>query len=100
MLKLNQLDNKLKHYVKLKREWNRFKNILRYSKYPLAILFAGADIGLTFNPIVKIPLAIISAAVTISEIIGANVLEDSFVNVKVNTYCKKCIHSTKWLDKM
>ena len=43
-LKVNQLENKLKHYSKLKRKWNRFKNILRYSKYPIAILFAGADI--------------------------------------------------------
>ena len=34
------------------------------------------------------------------EVIGANVLEDSFVNVKVNTYDKKCKHFTKWLDRM
>ena len=32
--------------------------------------------------------------------IGVNVLEDSFVNVKVNTYDKKCKHITKWLDRM
>ena len=99
-LKLTQLEDKLKHYSKLKRKWNRFKNILRYSKYPIAILFAGADIGLSFIPIVGIPLAIISTAVTLGEVIGANVLEDSFVNVKVNTYDKKCKHITKWLDRM
>ena len=90
----------MKHYSKLKRKWNRFKNILRYSKYPIAILFAGADIELSFIPIVGIPLAIISTAVTLGEVIGANVLEHSFVNVKVNTYDKKCKHITKWLDRM
>ena len=99
-LKLTQLEDKLKHYSKFKRKWNRFKNILRYSKYPIAILFAGADIGLSFIPIVGKPLAIISTAVTLGEVIGANVLEDSFVNVKVNTYDKKCKHITKWLDRM
>ena len=84
-LKLTQLENKLKHYSKLKRKWNRFKNILRYSKYPIAILFAGADIGLSFIPIIGIPLAIIITAVTLGEVIGANVLEDSYVNVKVKS---------------
>ena len=29
-----------------------------------------------------------------------NVLEDSFVTVKVNTYDKKCKHIIKWLDIM
>ena len=99
-LKLTQLEDKLKHYSKLKIKWNRFKNILRYSKYPIAILFAGADIGLSFIPLVGIPLAIISTAVTLAEVIGANVLKDSFVNVKVNTYYKKCKHISKWLDRM
>ena len=42
--KLTQLEDKLKHYSKLKNKLNRFKNILRYSKYPIAILFAGAEI--------------------------------------------------------
>ena len=99
-LKLTQLEDKLKHYSKLKRKQNRFKNILRYSKYPIAILFAGADIGLSFIAIVGIPLAIIITTVTLGEVIGANVLEDSFVNVKVNTYDKKCKHITKWFDIM
>ena len=93
-LKLTQLEEKLKHYSKVKRKWNRFNNILRYSKYPIAILFAGADVGLSFIPIVGIPLAIISTTIT-GEVIGANVLEDSFVNVKVNTFDKKCKHITK-----
>ena len=100
ILKLTQLEDKLKHYFKFKRKWNRFKNISRYSKYSIAILIAGADIGLLFIPIVGIPLAIISTAVTLGEVIGANVLEDSFVNVKVNTYDKKCKHITKWLDRI
>ena len=99
-LKLTQLDDKLKHYSKLKKKWNRFKIILRYSKYPIAKLFAGADNGLSFILIVGITLAIISNTVTLSEVISANVLEDSFVNVKVNTYDKKCKHITKWLDRM
>ena len=99
-LKLTQLEDKLKHYSKLKRKWNRFKNILLYSKYPIALLFAGAEIGLSFITIVGIPLAIISTLVTLGKVIGANVLEDSFVNVKVNSYDKKCKHITKWLDRM
>ena len=84
----------------MKKKWNIFKNILWYSKYPIAILFAGADVGLAFITIVGIPLAIISTAVTLGEVIGANILEDSFVNIKVNTYNKKCKHITKWLDRM
>ena len=43
----------------MKKTWNRFENILRYSKYPIAILFDGADVELTFISIVGIPLAII-----------------------------------------
>ena len=99
-LKLTQLEDKLKHYSKLKRKWNRFKNILQYSKYPVAVIFAGIDAGLIFLPIVGIPLGIISTAITLGEVIGANVLENSFVNVKVSTYDKKCKHITKWLDRM
>ena len=95
-----QVDTLFLKLSKLKRKWNRFKNILRYSKYPKPILFAGADIGLSFIPIVGLPLAIISTAVTLGEVIGANVLEDSFVNVKANTYNKKCKHITKWIDRM
>ena len=99
-LKLTQLEDKLKHYTNLKKKWNRFKNILRYSKYPIAILFAGADIGLAFIPFVGIPLAIISIAVTLGKVICPNVLDDCFVTIKVNTYETKCKHITKWLDKM
>ena len=99
-LKLTQLEDKLKHCSHLKKKWNRFKTILRYSKYPIAIFFGGGDIGLAFIPIVLIPLAIISTAVTLGEVIGANVLEDSFVTIKINTYDKKCKHITKWLDRM
>ena len=82
----------MKHYNKLKNKWNIFKNILQYIKYFIAILFAGADVRLTFIPMVGIPLAIISTTVTSGEVIGANILEDSFVNVKVNNYNKKCKH--------
>ena len=42
-LKLSQLEDKLKHYSTLKRKWNRFKNDLQYSKYPIAVIFAGID---------------------------------------------------------
>ena len=74
-LKVTQLKDKLKHYSNMKKKWNRFKHILRYSKYPIAILFAGADIGLAFIPIVGIPLSIISTGVTLCEVIGANILK-------------------------
>ena len=62
-------------------EW--FKNILRYSKYPLSVIFAGNNAGLIILQIIGIPLAIISTAVTLGEVIGANVFKDSFVNVKL-----------------
>ena len=99
-LKVTQLEDKLKHYNKLKKKWNRLKNILRYSKYPIAILFAVADVELTFIPIVGIPLAIISTTVTLDEVIIANILVDSFVNVKVNNYNKKCKHISTWIYRM
>ena len=59
---------------------------MRYIKYHIAILFAGAVVVLTISPVVGIPLAIISTGVTLGEVIGANVLENSFVNVKINNY--------------
>ena len=90
----------MNNYSKLTRKSNRFINILRFSKYPIAILFAGADIGLSFSPIVGIPLAIISTAVTLGEVIRVNVLKDSFVKVKVDTYDKSCKHIIKWLDRI
>ena len=46
------------------------------------------------------PLALISTAVTLGKVIGANVLEDCFLNAKVNTYDQKCKHIIKWLDRM
>ena len=84
--KLTQLEDKFKHYNKLKNKWNRFKNILQYIKYSIAILFAGANVGLSFIPIVGTPLAIISTTVKLDEVIEPNILENSFVNVKVNNY--------------
>ena len=63
-------------------------------------LFASADIWLSFIPIVGILLAIISSAVPLGVVIGAFVLIDSFANVKVNTYDKKCKHITKCLDRL
>ena len=90
----------MKHYYKLKNKWNRFKNILQYSKYFSAVIFAGIDAGLIFLPVIEILLAIISTAVTIGEVIGVNVIENSYVNVKVNTYDKKCKHISMWLVRM
>ena len=37
---------------------------------------------------------------TLGEIIEANILEDSFVNVKVNNYNIKCKHINKYIDRM
>ena len=97
-LKLTQLEDKLKHYSKLKK-YNKFKNIPQYSKYSVAILFAGIDARLIYLPNIDITLTIINIAVTLI-VIGADVLEDSFVTVKINTYDKNCKHFTKYLDKM
>ena len=79
-----------------KKKFNIYKNILRYSKYPLTILFAGADVGLAFIPIVGLPIAKISTIVTFGEVIGANILEDSLVNVIINNYNKQCKHISTW----
>ena len=97
--KLDQLQKELKHYHKLKHKWNIFKNILHYSKYPLAIILGALDVGLIFTGI-GIPLAIIGASVTIGEVIGTNILEDTIVNIKVAKYHNKTIHIIEWIDKM
>ena len=78
--KLEQIEKELKHYLKLKKKWNIFKNILHYSKYPFAVILTGLDIGLIFTGI-GIPVAIAGAGITIAEVIGTNVLEDSLVNI-------------------
>ena len=80
--------------------WYQKLTFIKINSTPNIYLFAGADIGFAFISIVGIPLAIISTAVTLGEVISANVLEDSFVHVKVNTYDKKCKLITKWLDRM
>ena len=36
-VKFTQLEDKLKHYSNMKKNLNIFKNILQYSKYPIAI---------------------------------------------------------------
>ena len=54
--KLEQIEKELKHYIKLKKKWNIFKNILHYSKYPFAVILTGLDIGLIFTGI-GIPVA-------------------------------------------
>ena len=88
LLIFTKLEDKYKHYNKLKNKWNKLKTTLRYSKYSISILFAGADAGLAFIPIVKIPLAIIRTTVILDTIIIANDFEDSFVNVTINNYNK------------
>ena len=93
-LKLSQLKDKLKQYSKLKKKWNKFKNILRYSKYPIAILFCGADIVLSFILIVGISLALIINEYHEKKLLVL-MFEKSFVKFKVNTYVKKWEHITK-----
>ena len=68
---------------------------MRYIKYPIALIFARADVRLTFIPVVEILLAIISTGVTLGEVIEANALEDSVENVKVNRCDNKYKHITK-----
>ena len=45
-------------------------------------------------------LAIISITIKLSEVIGANILEGSFVNVKVNNYKTNCKHISTWINRM
>ena len=97
--KLEQIEKEFKHYNKLKHKWNIFKNILHYSKYPLAVILGGLDVALIFTGI-GIPLALIGAGVTIGEVVGTNVFEDTVVNLKIDKYNKECKHIKEWIDKM
>ena len=98
-IRLEQIEKDFKRYNKLKHRWNTFKNILHYSKYPLAVILGGLDIALIFT-IIGIPLAVVGATITIGEVIGTNILEDTYINIKVNKYNKKCKHIKEWIDKM
>ena len=97
--KLTQIEKELKHYKKLKKKWNVFKNILHYAKYPTAIVLLGGDIALAFTGI-GIPVAIIGAGITIGELISVNVLEDTLVKNKIKNYDNHCKHLQSWIDKM
>ena len=97
--KLEQIEKEFKHYNKLKHKWNIFKNILHYSKYPLALILGGLDVALIFTGI-GIPLAIIGAGITVGEVVGTNVFEDAIVNMKIDKYNKKCKYIKEWIDKM
>ena len=98
-IRLEQIEKDFKRYNKLKHRWNTFKNILHYSKYPLAVILGGLDIALIFT-IIGIPLEVVGATITIGEVIGTNILEDTYINIKVNKYNKKCKHIKEWIDKM
>jgi phosphopantetheine adenylyltransferase len=47
-----------------------------------------------------IPLAIASEAFTIGEVVVINILEDSLIKQKINTYKAKTKHFNRWLDKI
>ena len=79
-------------------KWNIFKNILHYNKYPLAVILGVLDVGLKFTGI-GLSLAIVGAGLTISEVIGTNILEETFVNIKVDKYHKKSKHLKEWRYK-
>ena len=94
-----QLENKLKHYNQLKKKLNKFKNILRYINYLIAILFAGNNVWLACIPIAGILLTIISTTVTFNEVIKAYILKNSFENVKVTNYNKKYKYMITWIEE-
>ena len=97
--KLNAIEKELKHYQKLKRRWNSIKNILHYLKYPVCALMLGGDAALFLTGL-GAPIAIASSGLTLLEVIGSHMLEDSLVRSKVNKYAAKAAHRKEWIDKM
>jgi hypothetical protein len=99
--KLQQLENEYKHYKKLKHKWNVFKNILHYSKYPVAGFMVVGDVVLLVIPTgVTQILGIAGIACTISEVSLGSIVEDTVVKHKVHKYRHKCEHLKEWIDKM
>ena len=99
LFKEKMLEDKLKHYKKIKRKWIILKNILHYSKYPISgILIVGDLILILFPP--TLIFAIGSISLTVSEIVCTNILEDSLLKIKVNKYKKKCIDIQSLIDKL
>jgi hypothetical protein len=92
--KLGELEKELKHYTKLKRRWNRVKNVLHYCKYPLCVLMLGGDAALFLTGL-GAPIAIASSGLTLIEVVGSHLLEDSLVRSKVNKYSAKAAHRKK-----
>jgi hypothetical protein len=97
--KLGELEKELKHYTKLKRRWNRVKNVLHYCKFPLCVLMLGG-VGALFLTGLGAPIAIASSGLTLIEVIGSHLLEDSLVRSKVNKHAAKAAHRKEWIDKM
>lgn len=97
--KEKQIEVKLKHYKKLKRRWNIFKKIFHFGKYPIAVLQYLGDAALLLFPGTQ-PIGFIGIAVTTTELVGSNVLEDALLNVKVNKYAKKCDLLQEYINKM
>ena len=97
--KLGGLEKELKHYQKLMRRWNCIKNILHYLKYPVCALMLGGDALLLVTG-VGAPVAIASSGLTLVELVGSHLIEDSVVRAKVNKYGAKVAHLKEWIDRM
>ena len=90
LFKEKMLEDKLKHYKKIKRKWIILKNILHYSKYPISGIFIVGDLILILFPPTLI-FAIGSISLTVGEIVCSNILEDSLLKIKVNKYKKNVL---------
>ena len=46
------------------------------------------------------PVAIASSGLTLVELVGSHLIEDSVVRAKVNKYGAKVAHLKEWIDRM
>lgn len=97
--KLDALEKELMHYKKLKRRWNRIKNLLHCLKYPVCALMFGGYALLLFTG-VGAPIAIASSGVTLFELAGSHLVKQSVVRAKVNKNAAKVAHIKEWIDRM
>ncbi len=84
----NHMEFDLKRIRKCKKKWNILSNILHYSKYGIEVVTISSGAILLFFPL-SMPVGIILIGISVVEVVGLNVLEDSLVKSEVNKYKTK-----------
>ena len=95
----DHMEYDLKRIRKCKRKWNILKNILHFSKYGVeAITISGGIILLLFP--LSMPIGIVLIGISVIEVVGLNILEDSLVKIKVNKYKTKSNKLHDFIEKI